>query len=59
MIQNSSHNKVRVAVSDIDGVMRGKLMHKDKFLSALEADFGFCNVVFGWDINDASYDNYN
>lgn len=57
MIQNSSHNKVRVAVSDIDGVMRGKLMHKDKFLSALEADFGFCNVVFGWDINDASYDN--
>ena len=45
MIQNSSHNKVRVAVSDIDGVMRGKLMHKDKFLSALEADFGFCNVV--------------
>ncbi len=25
-------------------------MHRDKFLSALENDFGFCDVVvFGWD----------
>ncbi len=49
--------RVKVAVSDIDGVLRGKYLHKDKFLNALESGFGFCNVVFGWDANDACYDN--
>src|SRR5580704_12596515 len=49
--------KVKVAVSDIDGVLRGKYMHKDKFLSAVESGFGFCNVVFGWDAGDQCYDN--
>ncbi len=49
--------RVKVAVTDIDGVLRGKYLHKDKFLSATETGFGFCNVVFGWDANDAPYDN--
>ncbi|HTB23642.1 MAG TPA: glutamine synthetase family protein [bacterium] len=49
--------KVKVAVADIDGVLRGKIMHKDKFLSAIDKGFGFCNVVFGWDSSDACYDN--
>jgi glutamine synthetase len=43
---------VKVAVSDTDGVLRGKYLHKEKFLSAVESGFGFCNVVFGWDSND-------
>lgn len=35
---------------DIDGVLRGKIMSKDKFLSAAKSDgFGFCSVIFGWD----------
>jgi glutamine synthetase len=49
--------KVKVAVADIDGVLRGKYLHRDKFMSAAEGGFGFCDVVFGWDINDACYDN--
>ena len=49
--------RVKVAVTDIDGVLRGKYLHKDKFLSAAESGFGFCSVVFGWDANDAPYDN--
>ncbi len=56
-LKESEHNKVKVAITDIDGVLRGKFMSKDKFLSALESDFGFCNVVFGWDMVDSSYDN--
>jgi len=56
-VENSPLHKVKVAVSDIDGVMRGKYLHKDKFMSAAESGFGFCDVVFGWDINDACYDN--
>ncbi|EIN07163.1 glutamine synthetase/guanido kinase [Punctularia strigosozonata HHB-11173 SS5] len=45
--------KVKVAV---DGVLRGKYMSKEKFLSAASSDgFGFCSVIFGWDIHDAVY----
>ena len=49
--------RVKVAVSDIDGILRGKYLHKDKFVSATEAGFGFCDVVFGWDSQDVCYDN--
>ncbi len=56
-IVSSPHNKVKVAIVDIDGVLRGKYIHKNKFLSALEGGFGFCNVVFGWDSADVCYDN--
>ena len=56
-IRNSPHGKVKVAVSDIDGVLRGKYLHKDKFLAAVEGGFGFCDVVFGWDSGDQCYDN--
>ena len=56
-LKNSHHQKVKVAITDIDGVLRGKYMHKDKFLSAVESGFGFCSVVFGWDAGDVCYDN--
>lgn len=49
--------KIKVAVTDLDGVLRGKYLHKSKFLSAAENGFGFCNVVFGWDSADVCYDN--
>jgi len=40
----------------VDGVLRGKFMSKDKFLSAVTPDgFGFCSVIFGWDMHDAVY----
>lgn len=48
---------VKVGVFDIDGIMRGKYMSKDKFLSSLEKGFGFCDVVVGWDSHDQLYDN--
>ena len=50
-------NRVKVACADIDGVLRGKYLHKDKFFSAAEGGFGFCDVVFGWDSQDVCYDN--
>ena len=31
------------AVTDIDGILRGKVMHIDKFLSSAESGFGFCD----------------
>ena len=48
---------VKVGVSDLDGVMRGKYLAADKFFSALGGGFGFCDVVLGWDSNDQAYDN--
>lgn len=56
-VEQSGANKVKVAITDIDGVLRGKYLHLDKFASALEGGFGFCNVVFGWDSSDVCYDN--
>ncbi len=56
-IRASGATKVKVACSDIDGVLRGKYLHKDKFEGAVEGGFGFCDVVFGWDSSDITYDN--
>ena len=58
-IRRSDRQKVKVAITDIDGILRGKYIHRDKFLSAAENGFGFCNVVFGWDCGDVCYDNVN
>lgn len=49
-------NKVKVGGFDIDGILRGKYISLDKFFSAAEDGFGFCDVVFGWDSSDALYD---
>ena len=56
-IRKSGAAKVKVACSDIDGVLRGKYLHKDKFEGAAVDGFGFCDVVFGWDMTDSPYDN--
>lgn len=56
-LRSGDHRKVRVAITDIDGVLRGKFMHIDKFMSAADGGFGFCDVVFGWDIADECYDH--
>ena len=46
---------VKVAGIDVDGIARGKLMSKKKFLSIAESGFGFCSVIFGWDMHDQTY----
>jgi glutamine synthetase len=48
---------VKVCLSDNDGVMRGKYMSREKFLSSLDNGFAFCDVVLGWDSKDQLYDN--
>ena len=49
--------KVKLAVTDIDGILRGKVISFEKFVSVAEKGFGFCDVAFGWDAADAAYDN--
>lgn len=57
IIKENEFSKIKVAVADIDGVLRGKFIHKEKFFQAVESSLGFCDVIFGWDANDEAYDN--
>lgn len=56
-VKNHPAKKVKLAISDIDGILRGKYISTDKFLSAVQGGIGFCDVVFGWDSGDIAYDN--
>lgn len=57
IVEQRGLDYVKVGIFDVDAVLRGKYMGRQKFLSALENGFGFCDVVLGWDSNDQQYDN--
>ena len=48
---------IKLGVTDIDGVIRGKYISLDKFESIAASTSGFCDCVFGWDVDDQLYDN--
>ena len=48
---------IKIAVNDIDGILRGKYISRDKFFSALDGSLSFCDVVLGWDSDDKLYEN--
>jgi glutamine synthetase len=50
-------NKAKIGGFDVDGVLRGKYVSLDKLKSAVKKGFGFCDVIFGWDVADVLYDN--
>ncbi len=54
-----AHNieKVKLAVTDLDGILRGKYISREKFDGAAEKGLGFCDVIFGWDSDDLLYDD--
>jgi glutamine synthetase len=56
IVEERQLTHVKVALFDVDGVMRGKYMSRAKFFSALESGFAFCDVVLGWDSNDQLYE---
>ena len=56
-VKSHPSGKVKLAIADIDGVLRGKYVSAEKFLSLADSNFGFCDVVFGWDAGDVAYDN--
>ena len=50
-------SRIKVGITDIDGVIRGKYISLKKFESILNSTGGFCDCVFGWDVADSLYDN--
>ncbi len=57
IVEERQLTHVKVGLFDIDGVMLGKYMRRNKFFSALEHGFAFCDVILGWDSKDKLYDN--
>ena len=49
--------KVKIAFTDMDGILRGKYISAEKFSSAVNDGTSFCDVIFGWDAGDVVYDN--
>lgn len=56
-VKDHPAGKVKVAFVDIDGILRGKYISTEKFLSVVESGTTFCDVIFGWDAADVAYDN--
>ncbi|HVZ98510.1 MAG TPA: glutamine synthetase family protein [Chitinophagaceae bacterium] len=56
-VQDHPSQKVKLAFTDMDGILRGKYISAEKFLSVINSHLGFCDVIFGWDSNDMAYDN--
>ncbi|ETS76931.1 hypothetical protein PFICI_10805 [Pestalotiopsis fici W106-1] len=57
--QLDQDDKVKVGGIDCDGVIRGKIMSKEKFLSSLEDGFGMSSAIFAWDMHDVLYTQKN
>ena len=49
--------QVMLGVADVDGVLRGKFVGLEKFAGLFEKGGGFCDCVFGWDMDDQLYDS--
>ncbi len=48
---------IKIGFTDVDGVLRGKYLSMAKAEGIAAGVGGFCDCVFGWDINDQLYDN--
>ena len=55
--QTEGIKRIKFAVCDIDGVLRGKYISLEKFISIAAGTSGFCDCVLGWDVADQLYDN--
>ncbi|MBS1522959.1 MAG: glutamine synthetase [Bacteroidetes bacterium] len=56
-LKEKNIDKIKFAFADIDGVLRGKVIHHKKFTDGLQKGCGFCDVVFGWDSSDVCNNN--
>jgi glutamine synthetase len=55
-VKNHPSGKVKIAIADMDGILRGKYISAEKFLSIAEKGTSFCDVIMGWDATDVLYD---
>lgn len=56
-IEQRKLSHVKLGVTDIDGIMRGKYVAAADLLSAIEDGLGLCSCLLGWDCDDVLYTN--
>jgi glutamine synthetase len=56
IVEERNLDYIKIGLHDIDGILRGKYIDREKFFSALESGLSFCDVVLGWDSNDQLYE---
>ncbi len=56
LVEERGLSHVKFGVVDLDGIIRGKYLARDKFFGALESGLSFCDIIFGWDSDDQMYD---
>jgi glutamine synthetase len=56
IVEQRNIDYVKIGLHDVDGVMRGKYVSREKFFSILDNGLAFCDVVLGWDSNDQLYE---
>ena len=56
-LKERGSRRIKLGITDMDGVLRGKYLAMDKFESLARSSAGFCDCIFGWDVDDQLYDN--
>lgn len=57
IIKKRQLQHIKIAITDLNGILRSKYLSTEKFLSALKKGFGFCDVILGGDCDDSLCDN--
>lgn len=56
-LEEKQHKHIKFALTDINGILRSKVISLSKFKEIINSGIGFCEVVFGWDSQDRPYLN--
>jgi glutamine synthetase len=51
-VKNQMIERFKIGLVDLNGILRGKYISKDKFISGLDSGLSFCDVIIGCDVND-------
>lgn len=54
--QQRGVTRLKLGLTDIDGLIRGKYLSLSKLKALVTEGGGFCDCVFGWDADDQLYD---
>lgn len=57
MVEERKLSHVKLGVTDVDGVMRGKYVAASDLMAGLDGDLGLCSCLIGWDCDDTLYTN--
>jgi len=51
-VKSNNIKMFQLWLPDLDGIIRGKIISKDKIINSLSNGISFSNVLYGWDMHD-------